>query len=128
MDDTKVALLIVDDSRSMRAYLARTLGTDYEVHDAPNGMAALELMLQEEGFAVVLVDINMPRMDGYEFVRQVRTSNEPWADVPIIMVSSEHESKDRNLAFAVGANAYLVKPVGSQVLLDVVNVVVGKVV
>ena len=122
---SKRKILIVDDSASIRAYFAQVLGGLYEIELAVNGVEGIEKLLQHR-FDVILVDVNMPLMDGYEFVRRLRTSAELWAATPIVMITSEQEEKDCRAAFAVGANLFLTKPVKSQELLDIAELLLAE--
>ena len=117
-------ILIVDDSDVVRLYVKRLLEKQgFEVHEACNGVEGVELALREE-YAVALVDINMAKMDGYEFVRTLR-SEPNHLTMPIIMISSEHGEKDRQTAYQSGANFYLVKPVKPEELMTLIRLALG---
>ncbi|MDQ7016483.1 MAG: response regulator [Gammaproteobacteria bacterium] len=102
-------ILIVDDALTVRLYhrqLMETLG--FEVGEAENGIEALERGLSEH-FDLFLVDVNMPKMDGYRLVEEMR--QEPsLAATPVIMISTEESEQDREKAYLSGANFYVVKP------------------
>ncbi|MDQ7074842.1 MAG: response regulator [Gammaproteobacteria bacterium] len=102
-------ILIVDDALTVRLYhrqLMETLG--FEVGEAENGIEALERGLSEH-FDLFLVDVNMPKMDGYRLVEAMR--QEPsLAATPVIMISTEESEQDREKAYLSGANFYVVKP------------------
>lgn len=103
----KKKVLIVDDSKVVKnfhSYILKMLG--FEIKTADDGMMALEKVLVEH-FDLIITDINMPKMDGYEFIKQVRQRK---FKVPIIVVSTEDEYKDRLRGIRSGANIYLVKP------------------
>lgn len=103
------AVLVVDDSSTARAYHRAILAeAGFQVQEAMNGYEALELALTCR-FALLVVDVNMPVMDGYALVEAVRREALS-ADVPIIMVSTENEVVDSEQAYRRGANLYLVKP------------------
>ena len=78
-----------------------------------------------EPFDLVLVDVNMPRMDGFTFLRTLRTSAGDVATIPALMISTESETEDATEARAAGANFYLVKPVAENELLRHVCVLAG---
>ena len=102
-------ILVVDDSLTVRLYHKQILENDnYEVEEAENGMEALE-KAQLTQYDLFLVDINMPILDGYSFVKRLRDGEGNIA--PVIMVSTESEDLDQVLAFESGASLYLVKPV-----------------
>ncbi len=102
-------VLIVDDSDivlSLHAYILE--GAGFRCSCAKNGYLALEMLLREP-FHLVVTDVNMPRMDGYAFTRQLRATD-GCRDVPVIMISTEEEAADRIKGLEAGANVYLVKP------------------
>jgi CheY-like chemotaxis protein len=116
--------LIVEDSLSVRRALASLLEDSYEVMAARDGLEALE-RLAEQRPDILLVDLEMPRMDGIELTRWVRT-NATTQDVPVIMITSRSMEKHRQLAQQAGVNRYFVKPYGEQQLLDeMANLVVS---
>jgi len=101
-------ILIVDDSLTVRMYHKQILDKEgYECDEAENGMEALEKAQQNE-YDAFLVDINMPVLDGYSFVKRLRQGEGNTA--PVIMVSTESEDMDMDLAYESGASMYLVKP------------------
>ena len=107
--DVDGPVLVVDDSTSARAYhKAILVDAGFVVQEAGNGYEALELTLTQR-FALLVVDVNMPVMDGYTLVGAVRGQT-LGADVPIIMISTEREAADSAEAYRRGANVYLVKP------------------
>jgi two-component system, chemotaxis family, chemotaxis protein CheY len=117
-------ILIVDDAATVRLYHRSILETaGYAVEEAINGIEALEKALQMS-FDLFVVDINMPKLDGYGFLRELRGQDIP--QVPAIMVSTEATSVDQKQAFAAGANAYLVKPSKPGRLLIDVRLLIGE--
>ncbi len=112
--------LVVDDSLTMRKVLGRLLEREsYQVLLAKDGMDALQV-LQEHKPDIILSDIEMPRMDGFEFVRNVR-ADELHKNVPIIMISSRTAEKHQNHAKELGVNAFLGKPVGDDELIGTMD-------
>lgn len=110
--------LVVDDSRTTRRILARYLRQwAYEVCEASDGKAALELMARLPPPNVILVDWNMPEMDGLEFVRCLR-SNPAWAQIPVVMVTTETEMDRIQAALASGVNEYVMKPFSPEVISE----------
>ncbi len=108
-------ILIVDDSVTVRMYHKQILESEgYECDEAENGMEALE-KAQKNKYDLFLVDINMPVLDGYSFVKRLREGEGCVA--PVIMISTESEMKDMDLAYESGASMYLTKPVHSTTLL-----------
>jgi two-component system chemotaxis response regulator CheY len=115
---TDVRALIVDDSRVLRRVLREMLGQlGFEVAEADNGQAALQQLSVHEPPDVVLVDWNMPVMNGLEFVSAVR-SQPQFAGMPLMMVTSETELEQMSLALAAGANEYVMKPFGKEIVAD----------
>lgn len=106
-------ILVVDDAATVRMYHRKILGdAGWQVEEAINGMEALEKVLnqpEDQPFDLFVVDINMPKMDGYSFVRELRKL-EHLKQQPVMMVSTESQVQDNVTAFESGANAYLIKP------------------
>lgn len=102
-------ILIVEDSHAMRAFVRATLeDTGAEVTEASSGFEALRA-LPRERFDLVVVDINMPDINGLELVSFMRKSDVHKA-TPLIIISTEASAKDRERGLALGADAYLSKP------------------
>jgi two-component system chemotaxis response regulator CheY len=117
-------ILIIDDAATVRMYHRNILQeAGYEVEEAVNGMEALEKALQSQ-FDLYLVDVNMPKLDGYAFLRELRTQD--IAQAPAIMISTEATEADRKRAYAAGANLYLVKPIQPVQLLAPVALLLGE--
>ena len=117
--------LIIDDAATVRMYHCNTLEeAGLEVEEAVNGIEALEKALQTP-FDLYVVDINMPKLDGYGFLRELRSRDIPQA--PAIMVSTEAQANDQARAYAAGANIYLTKPVKPDQLLIHVRLLLGEV-
>ena len=111
----KRTVMIVDDAVTVRMFHRQILEqAGFAAEEAVNGIEALEKALGRR-FDLFLVDINMPKMDGYRLVAEMR-QNDDLAAVPVIMISTEADAKDRDKAYLVGANYYLVKPVKPEVL------------
>jgi two-component system, chemotaxis family, chemotaxis protein CheY len=108
----KIKALIVDDSSVMRKIVERSIrqaGIDIaEVHEASNGAEALG-SLQQHAVDLILCDINMPVMDGLEFVRQLQTV-EHAKGVPIVMITTEGSESHVVQALSLGAKGYIRKP------------------
>jgi two-component system chemotaxis response regulator CheY len=103
-------VLVIDDSSTARLYYRDNLErVGFAVDEAINGIEGLEKAMSQS-FDLILVDVNMPKMDGYTFLSQLRRIPE-LRSVPAIMISTQAQEVDRTRAYAVGANAYIVKPV-----------------
>jgi two-component system chemotaxis response regulator CheY len=118
-------ILIVDDSSLVRLYYRDALArAGFEMDQAINGIEAMEKVLADK-FDLVIVDINMPRMDGFSFLRVLRAQAAETASIPALMISTEAAPHDIHDARSAGANYYLVKPVSEADLRDYVAVLVG---
>jgi two-component system chemotaxis response regulator CheY len=106
-------ILVVDDAATVRMYHRKILGdAGWHIDEASNGIEALELLHaqdQTQTFDLYLVDVNMPRIDGYAFVRALRKLDARH-QAPVVMVSTEAKSHDASAAFDAGANGYVIKP------------------
>jgi chemosensory pili system protein ChpA (sensor histidine kinase/response regulator) len=112
-------VLVVDDSLTVRRVTQRLLTREgYRVVTAKDGMEALE-RLAEERPVVVLSDIEMPRMDGFDLVRNIR-ADERLADLAVIMITSRIAQKHRDYAAELGVDHYLGKPYSEEELLSLV--------
>jgi two-component system chemotaxis response regulator CheY len=121
----KARVLVVDDSSLVRLYYRSALEkAGFEVEQAINGIEGMERVLSQR-FDLVIVDINMPRMDGFTFVRSVRSGANDIASLPALMISTEAELQDMAEARASGANFYLIKPVAEAELVRHVCVLTG---
>ncbi|WP_306395034.1 Hpt domain-containing protein [Telluria beijingensis] len=117
-------VMVVDDSLTVRRVTQRLLEREgYRVQLAKDGVEALELVKQGAP-DLMLVDIEMPRMDGFDLVRHVR-GNEATKDIPIIMITSRTADKHRNVAMGLGVNAFYGKPYQEPVLLAAIEELVG---
>lgn len=113
-------ILVVDDSKAMRMIVQRTLRQagygDAAMTEAANGKEALDV-LRRESFDVVLSDWNMPEMNGIELVQAIRAQPE-FAEVRLMMVTSETEGARVESALEAGADEYLMKPFTREILVE----------
>jgi chemosensory pili system protein ChpA (sensor histidine kinase/response regulator) len=122
---TKPVVMVVDDSITVRKVTTRLLErNDYEVLTAKDGVDALA-QLQEHRPDVMLLDVEMPRMDGFELATNVRNDAE-LKDIPIIMITSRTASKHRQRAMDIGVNEYMGKPYNESDLLANIENLVSK--
>lgn len=118
-------ILIVDDSSLVRLYYHGALEkVGFAVEQAINGIEATEKVLAHN-FDLLIVDINMPGMDGFSFVRDLRRRKEDIAALPILMITTEAGETDIAAARAAGVNYYLVKPVSEADLIRHVAALAG---
>ncbi|MPY95592.1 MAG: response regulator [Acidimicrobiia bacterium] len=115
--------LVVDDSRAIRALLKRLLvRRDFAIHEAGNGREGLDRLVEVGPVDLVLVDWNMPEMDGLEFIKAVR-SQSAYERVVIVMVTSESEPAHIARALMAGADEYAIKPLTGEGLVEKLELV-----
>jgi len=119
-------VLVVDDSPTIRERTARTIkGIGWKVTSAVNGKEALEtLRCAAKMPFIILTDLEMPEMDGFEFLAELKADNR-FATIPVVMITSRADEQYSTKAFELGAAAYLTKPVVDLHLVDVVRDLVG---
>ncbi len=112
------SILVTDDSAIMRMFLVMSLKRMLSVNivEAVNGVDAL-VKLKSRKFDLLLTDMNMPEMNGAELIRSVRSMD---SNIPIILITTKGETKDRELGMKLGANHYLTKPVNNVELIKTV--------
>ena len=120
-------VLIVDDSKLIhsmyRLVLNRYVGCS--IVDAMNGLEALDVLGRESGFDLILLDINMPVMNGIQFMEKLKKDN-LYRHVPVIIISSDGKEDDTVRALKLGAWGYVVKPFKPQTLYDIIDKVLAK--
>jgi len=114
-------ILVVEDSPTMRQLISFAIKRipQSRIIEATDGVDALK-KLSSEKIDIILADINMPIMDGLKLVSLVR-NNPSYKNIPIIIITTEGAEEDKNKALAIGANAYLTKPIQTQELMKLVN-------
>lgn len=119
-------VLVVDDSPTIIKFVAFSLKSNgFEVISAADGMDALEKLSHlEAGVDLVITDLNMPNVDGYELIATLR-QNPRFRKLPIIILSSEQSEQDKVKGRQAGADAYLVKPFKSTALLETIGKLLG---
>jgi two-component system chemotaxis response regulator CheY len=117
-------ILVVDDGMTVRMFCRAVLeGDGFGVEEADNGVEGIERALASK-FDLLLVDINMPKMDGYEMIRQVR-GDPGLQSVPVVAISTEAADGDITRAYEAGANFYMVKPVKPGELAEAARLLTG---
>ncbi len=107
-------ILVVDDDKNTRKYIRAVLESEgYTVSDASNGEEAVERM-EKEYVDLVVLDVMMPKMDGYTFTRELREANN---NLPVLMVSAKQLPADRHRGFLVGTDDYITKPIDETEML-----------
>ena len=113
--------LIIDDSRAIRGIIRKMLSEiGFEVLEAGHGLEALQRLKDAGQVDVMLIDWNMPEMNGYDFLRAVRANTE-YDHVPAMMVTSETEMAQVAKALEAGANEYVMKPFSKEMILEKLN-------
>jgi two-component system chemotaxis response regulator CheY len=114
-------ILTIEDSKTMRDMLMLTLiGAGFDVLQAVDGQDGLDILAKEPLVDVIITDINMPRMDGYEVIRRLRAMSE-YQKTPILVLTTESETDKKNLARQLGATGWLVKPFDPDKLIAAVH-------
>ena len=114
-------ILIVDDSINVRRYLALTLEkAGYQVEEAKDGQEAVDKLFAGLSVQAVICDIEMPRLDGYGVLEEVKAKSE-FKSLPIAMLTSRSNEKHRKLAMNLGASAYFSKPYNEQQLIETIG-------
>lgn len=112
----KKKILVVDDERTIRMLLENYLGQTYEVTAKSDGLDALNWLNAGNIPDLIIADINMPNMDGFAFVENIRASGY-FKDIPVIMLSASESSTEKVKFLRLGANDYMVKPFNPEELL-----------
>ncbi len=122
-----IEVLIVDDSASMRSIIRKIVGlTGYEVsqfHESENGEEALEV-LSSEWVDLILLDINMPKMDGITFLKE-RQKEELYQKIPVILVTTEARQETVEEAFKLGVRGHIKKPFQPEQIRKILDDILG---
>lgn len=119
----KIKILVVDDESRMRKLVKDFLEREgYVVLEAGDGMEAMEIFYEEKDIALVILDVMMPRMDGWQTCREVRQSSQ----VPIIMLTARAEESDELQGFNLGVDEYISKPFSPKILVARVEAVLRR--
>ena len=118
-------ILIVDDSKTVRNLVAFIMKKEgFTVTTAEDGLDGLEKLYAAEKVDLIISDINMPRMDGFTFIKTVR-EQAVYRDMPIVVLSTEGQEKDIQLGMSIGANLYMVKPAQPENMVRNVRMLLG---
>ncbi len=119
----KIKILVVDDESRMRKLVRDFLDREgYEVLEAANGMEAMEIFYQEKEIGLVILDVMMPKMDGWQTCREIRQSSQ----VPIIMLTARSEERDELQGFDLGVDEYISKPFSPKILVARVGAILRR--
>ena len=119
----KLKVLVVDDEARMRKLVKDFLQRqDYLVIEAENGEQAVDIFFEEKDIALILLDVMMPKMDGWQVTREIRQ----FSKVPIIMLTARADERDELLGFELGVDEYISKPFSPKILVARVNAVLRR--
>jgi two-component system chemotaxis response regulator CheY len=115
-------VMIIDDSKTMRMIIGRTIKElGHTIVEAGNGKEGIEQIHKASQVDLVMVDWNMPEMNGLEFVVALR-SEERYRTLPVMMVTTETEMENITKAMAAGANEYIMKPFTKETVLEKITI------
>ena len=118
------SILIVDDDEMVRIALKELLSPEgYEIEAVESGKEAL-VRINEKNYNLLIFDIIMPEMDGFELCRQVR-SREDYSEVPVVFLTAKSREEDRAQGIGAGANLFLSKPISPAKLLNIISETIG---
>ena len=127
MEFKKKRVLVIDDASLVRLFYRDALErAGFEVDEAINGLEGLEKLLAAP-VDLLIVDVNMPQMDGFTFLAALRTRELALASIPVLVTSTESGPQDFVAARTAGANFYLVKPVDREKLVECARMLCGRV-
>lgn len=116
-------ILVVDDESRMRKLVGDFLTKKgYEVIEAENGEQAVDLFFQNKNIALIILDVMMPKMDGWQVCREIRQ----YSKVPIIMLTAKSDEKDELLGFELGVDEYISKPFSPKILVARVEAILRR--
>lgn len=123
MENMNIKILVVDDESRMRKLVKDFLAREgYTVLEAGDGMEAMDVFYEEKDIALVILDVMMPKMDGWQVCREMRESSK----VPIIMLTARSEERDELQGFELGVDEYISKPFSPKILVARVNAILRR--
>ena len=119
----KIKVLVVDDESRMRKLVSDFLTRDgYEVIEAGDGEEAVEIFFQNKDIAVILLDVMMPKMNGWQVLKTIRE----YSQVPVIMLTAKGEEQDELHGFDLGVDEYIAKPFSPKILVARVEAILRR--
>lgn len=119
----KIKILVVDDESRMRKLVRDFLEREgFEVLEAGDGVEAMDLFYEEKEVALVILDVMMPKMDGWQTLREIRQTSQ----VPVIMLTARSEERDELQGFKLGVDEYISKPFSPKILVARVEAVLRR--
>lgn len=120
----KLKILVVDDESRMRKLVSDFLiKKNYDVLEAGDGEAAIDIFFENKDISLIILDVMMPKMDGWQVTREIRQ----YSKVPIIMLTAKSDEKDELLGFELGVDEYISKPFSPKILVARVEAVLRRV-
>lgn len=118
-------IMVVDDSKTIRNLLAFVMKAEgFKVTTAEDGLDGVEKLYAAGHVDLIVSDVNMPRMDGFTFIKTIR-AQDAYKDIPIIVLSTEGQEKDIQMGMSLGANLYMVKPAQPEKLVRNIKMLLG---
>ena len=118
-------IMIIDDSKTIRNLLAFVVkSAGFKITTAEDGLDALEKLYSMKPVDLIISDVNMPRMDGFTFIKTLR-EQDAYKDVPIIVLSTEGKEQDIATGIGAGANLYMVKPAEPAKIIRNIKMLLG---
>jgi two-component system, chemotaxis family, chemotaxis protein CheY len=119
-------ILVVDDSATFRSQMRRTLeGAGYQVIEAEDGIAGLDALAVNQDVALILCDLNMPRLDGLGMCERIHKESKG-KHAPMVMLTTESSIESKNRGKAAGVIAWIIKPHDDEKLLAAIRKITGK--
>ena len=120
----RLRILVVDDESRMRKLVSDFLvKQEYEVLEAKDGEEALDIFFKQKDIALLILDVMMPKMDGWEVCREIRA----YSKVPIIMLTAKGNEHDELQGFELGVDEYITKPFSPKILVARVEAILRKI-
>lgn len=120
----QLKILVVDDETRMRKLVSDFLKKNgYQVIEAADGSEALDIFFEQQDIALIILDVMMPKMDGWQVCKELRT----YSKVPIIMLTAKSEERDELLGFELGVDEYITKPFSPKILVARVEAILRRV-
>ena len=119
----KIKILVVDDESRMRKLVKDFLSREgYTVLEAADGVEAMDIFYEDKDIALIILDVMMPKMDGWQVCREIRESSK----VPVIMLTARSEERDELQGFELGVDEYISKPFSPKILVARVNAILRR--
>lgn len=124
----QIKILVVDDETRIRKLVGDFLKkSGYQVIEASDGSMALDILYEQQDIALVILDVMMPKMDGWQVCKELRSSElRSYSKVPIIMLTAKSEERDELLGFELGVDEYITKPFSPKILVARVGAILRR--